>query len=191
MLRRFTSPSDRWVPRVKDEAGAAYIYFRPNVSDMGYTPTINNYIPRDSLRTPLSVLVGNSINSYDGVLPMMTDSGGMVTKLLGLLQLLGSDTHSTERKIIALGLEQLMTAIKFNKSEAITNGYFTTVDFTRYAWMFNPRAEDVNLENYLGYEGAFRTVNNWSTSDNWSSFESFTIFSRVSWGDPGMSDKTW
>ncbi|MBP7736658.1 MAG: hypothetical protein KA369_11845 [Spirochaetes bacterium] len=171
MLRRFNSPNDRWVPRVKDETGDTYIYFRPNVSDKGYTPTINNYIPRDSLRTLLSVLAGNSINGYDGVFPMMTDNSGLATRLLGLLQLLGSEPYTTERENIALGLEQLMTAIKFNRSEAITNGYFATVDFARHAWMFNPRAEDVNLEDYMGYEGAFRTVNNWPTCDNWSNFE--------------------
>lgn len=171
MLRRFNSPDSRWVPRVKDETGASYIYFRPNVSDKGYTPTINNYIPRDSLRTPVSVLVGNNINSYDGLLPMMVDRSGLATRLLGLLQILGSDTHAAGRESLALGLEQLMTATKFSRSEALINGYFTTLDFSRYAWMFNPRGEDVNLEDYIGYEGAYRTTSSWPADDDWSHFE--------------------
>ncbi len=164
MFRRYTSPNVRWVQRVKSETGDTFMYFNPNAS--GYSPNINNYIPRDSLRTPLSVLVGNSISGYDGVMPMMADSGGMVTRLLGLLQLLGSDAYTAPRENIAWGLEQVMTAAKFNKSEAITNGYFTTLDFSKYEWMFSQREEDLNLEDFLGYEGESR-----SSGADWSTFE--------------------
>ncbi len=159
-LRRFTTPSTRWVQRVKDETGDTFMYFNPNTT--GYSGNISNYVPRDTLRTPLSVLVGNSIDGYDGVLPMMADSGGMITRLLGLLQLLGSDPYTEPRQNIALGLEQVMTAAKFNKSEAITNGYFTTLDFSKYEWMFSQREEDLNLEDFLGYEGAYRSTDDWS-----------------------------
>jgi len=172
MFRRFntadTGSSPRWVPRVKDESGATFAYLRPNVTGYGYTPTVKNYIPRDTLRTPLSVLVGNSIDSYDGVMPMMADGGGMVTRLLGLLQLLGGEEFAEPRANIALGLEQVMTAAKFNKSEAITNNYFTTLDFSKYEWMFNKRAEDLDLEDFLGYEGEYRTT---AGGGDWETFE--------------------
>ncbi len=172
MFRRFntadTGSSPRWVPRVKDESGATFAYLRPNVTGYGYTPTVKNYIPRDTLRTPLSVLVGNSIDSYDGVMPMMADGGGMVTRLLGLLQLLGGEEFAEPRANIALGLEQVMTAAKFNKSEAITNNYFTTLDFSKYEWMFNKRAEDLDLEDFLGYEGEYRTT---ADGGDWETFE--------------------
>ncbi len=172
MFRRFntadTGSSPRWVPRVKSETGATFAYLRPNVTGYGYTPTINNYIPRDTLRTPLSVLVGNSIKGYDGVMPMMADGGGMVTRLLGLLQLLGGDEFAEPRENIALGLEQVMTAAKFNKSEAITNGYFTTLDFSKYAWMFNKRDEDLDIEDFLGWEGEFRAT---ADGGDWTTFE--------------------
>lgn len=172
MFRRFSTSSGRWVQRVKNETGDDYQYFNPNVAIDNdgtvnpYSSSIDNYIPRDSLRTPISVLTGNSASGYDGVLPMMADGGGMVTRLLGLLQLLGSDTYAEPRANIALGLEQVMTAAKFNKSEAIANGYFTTLDFSKYAWMFNRRNEDLDLEDFLGYEGEYR-----ASGADWSSFE--------------------
>lgn len=164
LARHYTTDGGRWVPRTKDETGSTFQYFKPNTT--ASPANINTYIPRDSLRTVLSVLTGSTANSTDGLLPLLVDNTHLLSRVMGLLQNLGSDENVEARTNVALGLEQIMTSMKINKSEAITNGYFKTLDFTPYTWLFSRRAEDTNMEDFLSYEGPFKASHDWTSLDN-------------------------
>lgn len=156
----------RWVPRVKAGEDYEYRFFNPNTGGAN----INYYLPNDSLRSLTSVLSGNGVTESNGILPLMAEKTGTVSSLLALLQDLGSDTYATQRGNVALGLEQLLTAMKVNRSESIANNRYTTLDFSKYNWMFYNvahRDEDINVEDFLSYEGASHA------SDDWSDFDDF------------------
>ena len=62
--------------------------------------------------------------------------------------------------------------MKINKSEAINAGYHKTLDYSSYQWVFNKRDEDISLEDFLGYEGPFRTGKGNEAHDaQWTEFE--------------------
>ncbi|MBP7735230.1 MAG: hypothetical protein KA369_04585 [Spirochaetes bacterium] len=172
-LMRYYTADNRWVPRVKTESGFDYQYFNPNTAH-DTTP----YLPREvatngttPLRTVLSVMTGSGMTDTNGLLPMVTDNTRLVTRLMALLQKLGETPNSAQRQNVALGLEQLMTAMKINKSEAITNGYHKTLNYTNYQWVFSQRNEDISLEDFLGYEGPFRTgAGNEAHDAQWTTF---------------------
>ena len=172
LFRYYSANGGRWVPRMEDEdindyQGAAYgddySYFMPKIYSDSRLP---DFRPRSSLRTMLSFLEGNANNATDGLLPKLVDNSGLVTRLLGLLQKLGDDSLASQRTEVFKGLEQLVTGMKINKSENITAGR-TFLDYSKYAWIFNKRNEDLDMEDFLGYEGPYRA------SDNWSDFEDF------------------
>ncbi len=174
-LLRYYTADNRWVPRVKTESGYDYQYFNPNTThEADPVAEQGPYLPREvasngttPLRTVLSVLTGNAANETNGLLPMLTDNTKLVTRLMALLQKLGENANSAERQDIALGLEQVMTSMKINKSEAINAGYHKTLDYSNYQWVFTQRNEDISLEDFLGYEGPFRT----DQTAQWTDFE--------------------
>ncbi len=164
-LRRFTSPSTRWVQRVNDDSTTSntLIHFTPNETMTPETTINNNYVPKESLRSLLSILTGSTDKGTNGLLPMLADNTGMVSRLLGLLQRLGNPAYDAPRADLALGLEQLMTSMKINKSESIAAGYDSQLDhYSKYQWAFTQRDEDVSLEDFLSYEGAYRSTDNWN-----------------------------
>lgn len=173
-LMRYYTADNRWVPRVKSESGYDYQYFNPKTSHSS-DPVAEQgpYLPRQvasdgstPLRTMLSVLTGVGASETNGILPLLTDNTGLVTRLISMLQMLGDETYDAEREDIARGLEQVMTAMKINKSEAITAGLHKTLDYSKYEWVFNKRNEDIDMEDLLGYEGPFRVTDDWTAVDD-------------------------
>ena len=173
MIRYYDDQGGRWVPRMEDEdintsSGGAYTdeysFFMPDIYSDARDP---NYYPRSPLRTMLSFMAGNEDNATDGLLPIMTDNTQMVSRLLGLLQTLGDNTYAAQRESIFKGLEQVMTSMKINKSQNISTAGRTFLDYSKYEWMFNKRNEDIDVEDFLGYEGAYRAT------DDWSGFQDF------------------
>ncbi len=171
---RYYTADNRWVPRVKNETGYDYQYFNP-ITSHSSDPVVEQgpYLPREvasngstPLRTVLSVLAGNAANETNGLLPLLTDNTRLVTRLIALLQKLGDDAYDAEREEIAIGLEQVMTAMKVDKSEAITAGYHRTLNYGNYQWLFTQRNEDLSVEDFLGYEGPYRSTNDWSTFED-------------------------
>lgn len=178
-LMRYYTADNRWVPRVKTESGNDYQYFNPNTThEADPVAEQGPYLPREvatngttPLRTVLSVLTGSGMTDTNGLLPMLTDNTQLVTRLMALLQKLGDNAYGSERQNIALGLEQVMTSMKINKSEAINAGYHKTLNYGNYQWVFTQRNEDVSLEDFLGYEGPFRTgAGNEAHDARWTTF---------------------
>ncbi len=172
-LMRYYTADNRWVPRVKNESGYDYQYFNPNTThESNPVDEQGPYLPREvasngttPLRTVLSVLTGNAANETNGFLPLLTDNTGTVTRLMALLQKLGDSAYDSERKDIAIGLEQVMTSMKINKSEAINAGYHRSLNYNNYGWVFTQRDEDISLEDFLGYEGPYLPAHDWSDFD--------------------------
>ncbi|HOD15994.1 MAG: hypothetical protein KBC90_02805 [Spirochaetes bacterium] len=159
MMRYFNDQGGRWVPRMEDEdinnsSGGAYTdeysFFMPDIYGDARDP---NYYPRSSLRTLTSFLAGNSDNTVDGLLPLITDNTNLVSKLLSLIQRLGNNEAGSpyrddELNILAdfsKGLEQIVTSIQVDKGAAISAGYTYSdagrqdpiLATSRYGWMFH------------------------------------------------------
>ncbi len=159
----------RWVPRIEDESRGNYSYFNPVVKNSG---DATDYRPRN-IRTMLSLLAGSTDSSSDGLLAVMADNSQMVSRIIALLQTLGADGYDSEREEVFKGLEQLMTAMKIDKSEVIGTAGRSSIDNSRYEWIFSKRKEDLDMEEVLGYEGPYRA------GDDWSDFRDFLDLAKT------------
>lgn len=180
MFRYYSAFGGRWVPRMEDEdinnsGGGSYTdeysFFMPDIYSDARDP---NYYPRNGVRMLTSFLAGNSDNTVDGILPLLTDTTTLVSRLLSLLQRLGNnstdspygDSNGGGLNILAdfsTGLEQIVTSFQVGMGETTANGYTwldkdrhdTALSTSRYSWMFtgggSPRAVFTQDCDFGGY----------------------------------------
>jgi hypothetical protein len=153
----------RWMQRVQDESEGVFSCLIPNIPN----ETDSDYFtPRENLRTLINTLAGKEVGTPDGLIPLIADNTKLLSRLIALLQKMGSSDKAAARENIFKGLEQFVTAVKTNKSETMTRG-LTTMDNSRYAWMFQPREDDILLDDLLAYDGpAVASDKRWEDYDD-------------------------
>jgi len=214
-----TGSVGRWAPRIDRQGGSDGLldYLSP-------TPKVSGdykqfFRPRRGLRTLMNLLSDSNSDSAstraDGVLPMICDSGAIVTHALALLQKMGNNDagsiyRNDAKKIrmnIFTALEQIITSVKTTKGEVVTkeesgestpvygDDQYTHLDYTNYQWMFKPamRAEDFDLDWALTklVDDRLALVDTWTQDPDWNEFgDTFETLSnlldkRKPAGDPG------
>ena len=161
------SPSDpaywnkRWTQRVGNESEGTFSCFKPNIPN---ETDISYFTPNESLRSLVSIMTGKDPGSVNGLIPLVSDNTKLFSRMIALLQNLGGPDKEAARVKLFKGLEQFLTTIKSSKSETMVRG-LATVD-SRYAWMFQPREDDVLLNDLLTYDGpVFPSDPDWEDFD--------------------------
>jgi hypothetical protein len=169
----------RWMQRVGNESEGMFSFFKPNIpfeTDKAY------FTPNENLRGLLSLMTGKQPGTLNGLVPLLADNTKLVSHAIALLQNLGSSDKEAARVKLFKGLEQFLTAIKSSKSEAMVRGY-TTQDNTKHSWLFQPREDDILLNDFLTYDGPV-----FPSDPDWEDYDSAVDFIQVLLG--GENDIT-